>query len=359
MLLRFFLLFLMPPLLYACDDNEQNQELDTQLVRPAKIATAHANITDQNKTFPGITEAAKRTDLAFRVNGQIINLTVRAGQDLKQGDLIAELDTAKYQNTFNDRRAKYELARTKYQRQQTLFKQKHIAESRLDEARSNFQAAEAAYKLAQDNLNYTKLRAPYNGLISRIDVDAFQNVQAKESIGVFQGTKEINIIFNVPESLFLQLNRNNTNDGHVIVHFNSLPDRAFDAWYKEHETVPDAATRSYKVTVSMPRPTDLSVFPGMSVNVTVNLSALFGRDTSGVLIPLEAVFNQGGKNWVWQLNEENTAQKVEVEVEVAGIEDNNIRILSGLMENDRVIAVGVSHVIAGQKVRPMIKERGL
>ncbi|SCA57528.1 Multidrug ABC transporter [Candidatus Terasakiella magnetica] len=344
-------------LLSACGDDEAVQDKKADIVRPAKIALVIDRTAQHEKVFPGVTEATRRSTLAFRVNGQIIDLPVRAGQLIKQGETIARLDDASYQNTLTDRHAKYQLAKTEFDRQKVLFKQKHVAKSRLDEARSTFEAAQASYKLAKDDLSYTKLVAPYDGMISRIDIDNFQNIQAKEPIVEFQGAKEIDVVFNVPESLFLKLNKNNTNGGHVLVKFDSMPEKTFDAWYREHETVPDATTRSFKVTVSMPRPKGLTVLPGMSVTVSVNLSKVFSSDTPGVLIPLEAVFEADSKTWVWKLDENNTAHKTAVKT--TGIEKENIRVIEGLKANDRVIAVGVTYVREGQKVRPIVKERGL
>ena len=341
--------------LTACVEEEVVEKKD--LVRPAKIATATSQMEEHNKIFPGVTEATRRSTLAFRVSGQVVELPIRAGQLLKEGDLIARLDDATYRNTLSDRKAKYQLAKTEYDRQKVLFNQKHVAKSRLDEARSNFEAAEAAYKLAKDDLSYTRLTAPYEGLVSRIDIDNFQNVQAKEAIVQYQGAKEIDVVFNVPESLFLKLNENNTNNGHVLVRFDAMPERTFDAYYREHETVPDTTTRSFKVTVSMPRPDNLTVLPGMSVNVSVNLSQVYNTANEGVLLPLEAVFEEADQNWVWKLDDANVAHKTAVKTK--GIEGTNIRVLEGLNEGERVIAVGVSYVREGQKVRPIVKERGL
>lgn len=341
--------------LSACGEEDVAEK--AEVIRPAKIAVATSQLENHNKVFPGVTEATRRSTLAFRVSGQVIELPVRAGQLMKKGDLIARVDDATYRNTLSDRKAKYQLAKTEYDRQKILFKQKHIAKSRLDQARSNFETAEAAFKLAKDDLSYTRLTAPYDGLVSRIDIDNFQNIQAKEAVVQFQGAKEIDVVFNVPESLFLKLNENNTNNGHVLVRFDALPDVTFDAFYREHETLPDATTRSFKVTVSMPRPENLTVLPGMSVNVSVNLSQVFNTEDTGVLLPLEAVFEQDEKRWVWKLNDDNIAQKVAVRTK--GIEGKNIRILEGIVDGERVIAFGVSYVSEGQKVRPIVKERGL
>jgi len=338
-------------ILSACQPDEI-AEAPREVIRPAKIAIAQ---TGEGQS--GITEATRRATLAFRVSGEVIELPVLAGQELTKGALIARLDDTPYRNTLSDRHAKYQLAKTEFNRQQVLFEQKHIAESRLDTARSNFEAAEAAYKLAQDDLSYTRLVAPYDGIVSRVDIDAFQNVQRQEPIVQFQGAKNIDVVFNVPENLFLRLNENNTDEGRMKVRFDAVPDRVFDALYREHETLPDAATRSFKVTATMQRPADLTVLPGMSVTVSADLSAAFARDVQGVLLPLESVFEEADQQWVWRLSEDNIAQKTAVQV--AGIEGPDLRVIQGLEAGDRVIAVGVSHVREGQKVRPMVKERGL
>ncbi len=340
----------------ACGETQEAQTPQEELLRPAKIATAVSGSGQQIKTFPGITEATQKSVLAFRVSGQIIELPVRSGHEIKQGDLIARLDDALYRNTLTDRKATFELAKTELDRQQTLYEQKHVAKSTLDVARSAFQAAKAALKQAQDDVAYTRLTAPYDGVISRIDVDNFQNVQAQEPIVQFESIDNIDVVFNVPESLFLRINEDNTNGGHVLVRFDALPERIFDAWYREHETLPDASTRSFKVTVTMPRPQDLTVLPGMSVNVEVDLSRVLGG-MPGVLVPLEAVFEETGQTWVWKLDDANVAHKTEVTAE--RIEGEGVLVSEGLGDGDRVIAAGVSFVREGQKIRPLVKERGL
>ncbi|OEJ66818.1 hypothetical protein BEN30_11350 [Magnetovibrio blakemorei] len=343
--------------LVACDEAPENPGTVQDLTRPAKIAVATSKIVAQEKVFPAVTEAARKSVLAFRVSGQITELPVLAAQVVKKGELIARLDDTPYQNSLTEAKAAYELARTNFERQEKLFKQKHVAKSKLDVARSNFDTARAALKRAQDDIGYTRLTAPYDGIISRVDVDAFQNIQAKEPVVQFQGDQNIDIVFNVPENLFLRINKDNTNGGRIKVRFDSLPERTFDALYREHDTLPDTATRSFKVTATMVRPTDITVMPGMSVSVLVDLSRILKPKIQGVQIPIEALFEADGQTWVWRLNDENIVQRTAVTA--GGIVRQYVVITDGLSEGDRVIAAGVSHVRAGQKIRPMKKERGI
>ena len=75
------------------------------------------------------------------------------------------------------------------------------------------------------------------------------------------------------------------------------------------------------------------------------------------MFPLESVFDEGGKKWVWKVDDEGLTHKTEVDV--FGIEEGAIRLKSGLEDGDRVVAVGVAHVTEGMKVRTYKKEGGL
>lgn len=350
-------------LLVGCDDlpfaaNAKEPEEDP-FARPAKIETARKMSFSLYKTFPGVTEASRNSVLAFRVSGQITDLPVRAGQVLNKGQLIAQLDETPYLNVVADRQARFDLSKTQLERTKSLFAKKHVAKAALDAAKSNFAAAEAALKTAKDNLGYTRLVAPYDGVVARIDVERFQNVQAFTPAFNFQGNKDIDISFSVPERLFLAFEPSKAAlNPHFDVTFDAMPNRLFKAYYKEHDSVPDKVTRAFKVTVTMPRPDKITVLPGMSVNVRIDVAKVTNIDTTeGVLVPTESVFEEAGKRWVWKVTEDNVTHKTEVSV--MGIEEGGIRLSEGLQDGDRVIAVGTSFVTEGMKVRAYAKERGL
>ncbi|WP_373236442.1 efflux RND transporter periplasmic adaptor subunit [Cohaesibacter celericrescens] len=327
--------------------------------RPAKIATARKIAFNDNKIFPGVTEASRNSVLAFRVAGQITELKVHAGQTLKEGDVIAELDETPYLNVVAAKQATYDLANTQLVRTQALFDKKHVAKAALDTAKSTFSAAEVALKMAKEDLGYTKLYAPYDGVVAQTNVERYQNVAAGTQIVQYQGLENIDVVFNVPEKIFLMFNPQKfLSMPSFEVRFDALPGKRFTALYKEHDELPDTVTRSFKITATMPRPEQYTILPGMSISVVLDLSAIAEYSaTKGVLVPLESVFDEGGKRWVWKVDSENLARKTEVGI--YGIEDDGVRIQSGLDDGDKVIAVGVAHVTEGMKVRPYKKERGL
>ncbi len=333
------------------------QPAGKEFVRPAKIAIATSDAEQRIRKFPGITEATQKTALAFRVGGQVVDIAVHAGETVQAGTLLARIDDSSYRATLADRQARYDLASVNLQRQKTLFEKKQVAKSRLDEAVSSFEAAGAALDLAREDMNHTRLLAPYDGVISRIDMDRFQSISSQQAVIEMQALDNIDVTFSVPEALFGLIRKENQNIPNIDVQLDSLPGKVFLASYREHETTPDTTTRAYKVTVSMPRPEGMTILPGMSATVSADLSFLYPEGRQNILIPMEAVFDEDGERFVWRLDDENIAHKTPVKVE--GLAGENLRINHGLSEGDRIIAVGVSHVHEGQKVRPMTKERGL
>ncbi|WP_171022143.1 efflux RND transporter periplasmic adaptor subunit [Cohaesibacter sp. CAU 1516] len=327
--------------------------------RPAKITTASKVAFSFYKTFPGVTAASRNSILAFRVAGQISELPIHAGQILKEGDVIAKLDDTPYKNVVAQRQATFDLAQIQLTRTESLFEKKHVAKAALDTAKATFSGAEVALKMAKEDVGYTVLHAPYDGVIAKVNVERYQNVAAGAAVIQFQGRDDIDIVFNVPEKLLLLFNPISNSLGLAFeVRFDALPDQKFLATYKEHDALPDAVTRSFKVTATMPVPKELSVLPGMSVNVRADVAGLTAPEgTGGVLVPLESVFEEAGKRWVWKVDPQNQARKTEVEV--FGLEDGSVRILEGLQDGDRLVAVGVSHVAEGMKLRAYQKERGL
>lgn len=327
--------------------------------RPAKIAKARKVAFTFYKTFPGVTAASRHSVLAFRVAGQISELPTHAGQVLKEGDVIAKLDDTPYKNVVAQRQATYDLAQIQLSRTESLYKKKHVAKAALDSTKATFAGADVALKMATEDVGYTVLRAPYDGIIAKVNVDRFENVAAGAPIVQYQGRDNIDIVFNVPEKLLLLFNPiSNPSKPSFDIRFDALPDKHFTAIYKEHDAQPDAVTRSFKVTATMPNPEVLSVLPGMSVNVRADVANLTAPEGSGgVLVPLESVFEEDGNRWVWKVDKQNQARKTKVKV--FGIEDGSVRILEGLDDGDRLVAVGVAHVAEGMKLRAYHKERGL
>lgn len=352
-------LALMSVLLAACDNPSAMTEEQVDVVRPARIATVESSATEMKRTFPGIIEASQHSALAFRVSGQLKELPVKAGAEVKKGDVLAQLDKADFKNALADRQARYDLAKIQFVQIESLIKKKYASQTKLDEASANLKAAAAALAVAKDNVSYTQLIAPFDGVIGRIDIENFQSVQAQVPIIELQDTHDIDIKFSVPEGLLTQLKPDmDAKSVCADVSFDSQPDTSFIACYKKHDSVPDSVTRTYRVVFGMSRPTEFRVLPGMSVTIELDLTDMLQGQQSDltVSVPLAAVFEKASQTYVWRLNAQMQAEQVVVKA--IRIQEDKMWV-SGLAPGDQVIAAGVAYIQSGQKVRAIEKERGL
>lgn len=350
-------------LLTGCLEQTDSSDAQTEQkvpARPAKIVAAVSSQQEARREFPATIEASKHSNLAFRVSGQLQKLPVQAGDQVKKGQMLAQLDQADYRNALADRQARYDLAKTQFDQIKALIAKKYASKTRLDEARAGLKAASAALSSARDNLSYTTLKAPFDGVVARVDVDNFQPVQAQSTVIRLQDAGgELEVQFSVPESLVSRWNTQAKISSLCgMVRLDSLPGQGFKACYKKHDSVPDNVTRTYRVVFAMPNKEGLPILPGMSVNLDLNLDGFLRHqpDQNLVSLPLEAVFDRSGRQYVWQVNDQMQAVLKEVTpVRVVGSQI----LLEGLEAGEQIIAAGVDFVQAGQSVYPLKKERGL
>jgi RND family efflux transporter MFP subunit len=347
----------------ACSDGTPDAEPHrADLVRPAKIVPLMQNDTGMRRTYPGTLEASLKADLAFRVSGQLMELPAIAGLEVKKGDLLAQLDPTDFNNTLAERQARFDLARTQFEQAEKLFKKKISSQLQYDQANAELKSARAALQQARDNLRYTRLTAPFDGIVARVEIENFQPAQAQVAIIQLRNFEELAIRFSVPESMPAQLRREE--DPEVLksfcgqVRFLTHPNQRFRACYREHESVPDPITRNYSALFTLDKISEFEALPGMTASIELDFSDFLAeRDDQSVFAPVEALLQENGKQWLWLVDKELRARKLEVSV--GRIEGDRIEITSEIDPQSSIIAAGVSYVREGMQVKPMVKQRGL
>jgi RND family efflux transporter MFP subunit len=346
-------------LLSSCGNAEPLVASVEAPARPAKIVTVAVDSSELRRTFPGTLHSTRHSELAFRVSGQLVELPAQAGIRVQRGQLLGRLDDADFRNQLADREARFQLAKTQHAKVAKLIDKRYTTQADLDEAVANLKAARAALELARDNLDYTELRAPFDGVVGHVAVENHQAVKAQTPVLQLQSDAGLDVVFSVPESLLTSLRRiDDPSQICVKVRFNARPKKVYRACYKEHDSLPDPLTRTYTVVHTMAAIEDFPVLPGMAVNVEVDLSKLLPEGPrTGVRVPLGAIFEEGGKRWAWRLDEEMRVRRTEVQT--GDIRGESLRVINGLVAGDRIIAAGVSRLREGMQVRPLVKERGL
>jgi RND family efflux transporter MFP subunit len=344
----------------GCDKKKVVEQ--TEEIRPVKTIVVQAPDESRIRHFPGRVDANKKADLSFRVSGKVSELLVKEGSMVKEGDIIARLDPTDFKIEVNDKKALFTRANNDFKRGKELIKDGNISKMDYDKLESNYLSARAAYDLAKQKLDYTELKAPFDGVIALRYIQSYEEVQAKENIVTLNDTEVLEIKFDLPENLVLALKKKENVDSiddsrlkdkvPTFASFQGQTDQLFPLTFKEASTKADEKTQTFTITTTMKRPENIRVLPGMSASVKVDFSQFFSKADSFYLPVSAVVADAALKGTVWLVNED----KMEVEpvsVKVGTMRGNRIQVTDGLTEGQRVVVAGVPFLYKGLKVTLM------
>lgn len=338
----------------GCTEQQQaNPKEETRPVKTMLIADLESRSV---RTFPATIAAAQRAELSFRVGGVIQELSVKEGDDLKKGALVALLDPTDFRIVANDRSATFERTRKDFDRAKELVAKGYISKTDYDKLEAAFKNAQAALDSAKQDLEYTELRAPFDGMVARRLVQQHEEIQAKQPILQVQNIDELEVKFNVPETVIrsIRVSRDDrkevARDGiRVFVTFDDYPGREYPLAFKEIAAKADPATQTFEATYLMNQWEQGIVLPGMTASVTVDLSA-FIQAESTFTVPVSAVVgDQNLEPRVWIVDDESMTVSSRP-VRIGKMHGNVIEVLEGLEPGLRIVTAGTPFLVEGMKV---------
>ncbi|MEN8237010.1 MAG: efflux RND transporter periplasmic adaptor subunit [Pseudomonadota bacterium] len=332
--------------LLGCEDPQPTPEKEiVRTVKSLKLGDANLQAT---LTFPGKVEASEKAELGFLVAGRLIKLPIKEGQFVEKDQLIGQLDPKDFEIKVGEEKAKRDLKRVEFARYSKLLKSQFVSQAKVDTIKAELDVAQANLDTALRDLEYTTLRAPFDGLIARRYVENFQNVKQKQKVVHIHDISYIDVSINVPE--YVVISRQEKADMEFLVEFETAQGKQYSASFKEFSSAADPITQTYNVTLIMPAPKDLAVFPGMTVTVTTIIKNPKGEENH-YLIPTEAVFaDEDDGRFVWVINPKTMRLKKR-EVKVGSLANGKILVKKGLKRDDSIVTAGVHFLRENTKVK--------
>jgi RND family efflux transporter MFP subunit len=355
-------LFLTLLFLTSCE-----KKVTIEPVRPVKtIQVSESSSINNQIIFPGSLRAFKRADLSFRVDGTIIMRTITVGYRAKKDEILMQLDPREYEIALQKAKGKVEsfesqinFAVKDYERMQRIYERDSgaISESLLDrkketsiQLKAELTIAQSEYDQAADNLSYTTLKAPFDGIIAAIYVENHEQVRAKQVVLRFLDIADREMEINVPEkyiNALLEGKKQLTFD----VRLDAFPNTVLNAVIQEIGTEASSTTQTYPVTLSLQNvPDELSLLAGMTGRAF--LARPLGTVSNTFKIPKTAIFTDNGlATYVWIVNPDTqTVHKKAVKLDETS-KGNDIIVQEGLATGDKVVVAGTSFLVEGQRVK--------
>ena len=349
-------------LLSGCWEEEDTGSAE-EPVRPVLSMVVGDVERFRTDSYPGRAKAVREVNVSFEVSGRMTTRPVDVGSTVRAGDVLGTLDPEPYLariRTIEGERAALEAglanATTELSRREKLLESDFVSQANVDNQIMMVEAAEAKIEAtdglldaARLNLRYTELQAPFDGIISEVFVDNFQNVIAKQPVMRLLDTSQIEMDVGVPEALiglapFVE---------EINVTFSSLPGVEVSAEIVKVGSEASLSTRTYPVTILMNQPEGAKIQPGMAGKATARVRLPEDWTKSGVEIPSAAVFSPDGasasETFVWTVDEGSSTVAMKP-VEVVSIAGRGL-LVQGLDAGDRIVTAGVNVITEGQEVR--------
>ncbi len=305
--------------------------VETVVVAPSADAGAAVYVG----TVEGGTEAA----LSFPVAGTVARVTTDEGKHVRQGDLLAELDSSSARQAYDAARATLDQAKDACERLKQLYDARSLPEIKWVEARTRLSQAESACEIARKNLDDCRLLAPFSGVIGRRTVSVGETALPGAPVMTLLGVGTVKVRFSVPEQEIARIGA----DSRVRVGVAALGDRVFTAGGIEKGAVANPAAHTYDVTASVANAGG-ELLPGMVCRVTVSPA----EAAEEIVLPVRAVRQAGdGSRFVWAVRGDSA---VRMPVVTGSLSGNGIVIAGGLEAGDRIVTDGMQKIGEGSKV---------
>jgi RND family efflux transporter MFP subunit len=345
-------------LLSGCQEEAPLEEI----IRPVKALKVADADTFEGIKYNGIAKATKEVDLSFRVDGPMISRPVNVGDEVKTGQLVARIDPRDYEVRLRTaqgqlanaiavrKRAKADLDRLlRIQKKdpgavsQTLIDK---ASQNKDSAQAEIQSLTATVDQTKDQLSYTSLKAPFDGIITKTYMEAFEDVRRKQPVIRLLDPSRIEMWVNIPENLISLAPYVDK----VWVRFDAVGVEV-PAEIKEVGTEASQTTRTFPVNLIMDQPNDAKILPGMAGVGRYTLNMPEDTTASEFLIPVTAVFtdSEKGKSYVW-LIDESAMTVARHEVTPGKLTGRGLKV-QGIQPGQWIAVAGVDLLREGQKVK--------
>lgn len=322
--------------------------------RPVRAIVIEGQAEGETVSLTGQVRAKDQANLAFRLDGRMIERRVNLGDLVTAGQVIARLDPLNQENSLRSAQANLAAtealltqARLTFARQQELLKSGWTPRAKFDDARQNVlnleaqvDAAQAQVRIAKDQLSYTDLHANATGGVTGIGAEPGEVVRAGQTIVQLAREGGRDAVFDVPELLI----RNAPRDPLVEITLSDDPKVRATGRVREVAPQADSATRTFQVKVGIIDPPD-AIRLGSTVVGRIRLAA-----PPGVEIPASALTQSDGQPAVWTVDRQSSTVSLR-KVVVARHDPATIVISQGLAAGEVVVTAGAQTLHPDQKVR--------
>ena len=339
----------------ACRKGEADPRFAGFPPTEVSVVTVVPTAVPQTFEFPGQVQAFRRVEVRSRVEGVIEERPFTEGMIVQPGQVLYRLDSVRYEAAYRAAQARLENAKETYERVQPLLAQHAVAQQDVDNARSQYTAAQAALDAAKKDLDDTKVKAEIVGRVGRTMMEVGARVTGSADLLTTIDQLDPLYVSFEPSSQQLLEWREDPRSRALIEPGSSLqvrvvlPDGSLLPRVGRLDFVAptlDPATGTEEFRATFPNP-DRLLMPGQFVQVRL---VGFVRENA-LAVPQRAVQTGLGRQYVFVVGKGDTVTTRDIQ---AGPWAGDLWIIDrGLVPGDRVVVDGLQKIAPGRPVKPV------
>ena len=372
-ILIFFSLFL-EVLIAGCGSEAEEPE---EIIRPVRYSRVTTTGNEQTRTFTGVALTSQETRLSFQVGGRIQTLKVNVGDKIRRGQSLATLDDSDLQLQYkqavaqqksteaNLKSAESQLLTTRaaFERVEKLYENNSVSLSEYEQTKGQYEAALAQYdagksqvstaqsqtNVSRNQLRYTRLSAPFNGVITEVLAEKNELISSGNPVVVISAEDRPEVQVGVPESFISRISKGQQ----VFIDFSAIPSINFTGVVSEVSFSTGSAA-TYPVVITLSDPSD-EIRPGMAANVRFD----FQKNTDTIegnnepIVPANAVGEDSNGQFVFviSLNDQEVGTVKKRTIKIGQLLPDGFEVTEGLSDGELVATAGLSMLLDGMKVK--------
>lgn len=290
----------------------------------------------------GVARGRRSVDITSRTTELITQVFFSDGQRVSAGTPLVELRADEQDADIIEAEARVQQARRDMERWEALAERGIAPRVTAEQARTDFDVAQASLEAARSRRGERMIRAPFAGVLGLSTVTPGTLVNPGAVIATLDDISVVRVDFQVPER-YLPVLRSGLP---ITARADAYPGRVFSGQIADLDTRIDPQTRAVTARAEFPNP-DNAIRPGMSMRVSVNQG-----ERTVPAVPEAAVQYEGSGAFVYRIasdGERSTAQRIEVRT--GAVENGMVEIVQGLNAGDRVIGSGLNRIQPGAAVQ--------
>lgn len=292
-------------------------------------------------TYPGRTQASEEANVAFRVAGTLLRVTVKEGDRVRRGQVIARMDDRDYRVQLTAAEAEFTQVKAEAERVMSLFADSVGTANNYDKARYGLEQITQKLQHCRDQVEDCVLRAPFDGYVQSVLRESHETVGAGMPIVSLIGDGQTEIVINIPASESLRREQ----FASFAARFDVLPGEQFPLQLLSIARQANV-NQLYEVRLGL-QGHHPQITPGMSTMVQLSYQ---NEDAKTILIPISAIRHSDDASSVF-VYADGKVRKTGVTL---GHVHNNgtVEVLAGLKTGDQIVISGVNMLNDGETVRP-------